>query len=759
MILEYNDWHLGYDQIVKDSRSSSGSGGACCSVWIFCNADVDSLAAARILTYIFRADNIPYQLRPCWSYSSLTKQLQSEGAEDIRALILLNLGASRNLTQLFQQEMLSTYTKVYVMDCRKPVHLSNVHAGHNIVVFWDETQRKEDIPSDGDNLSGNDSTTDEEEDSSSSSSDDGDNDDDSDEGEAEFEGDDEGKNITMGNTTTGDVGQAEDVAKEDTVENKEYDAGDEVDSDEDEDDDNKNNLETDSVNRIERVSIEESPRKRQKTSDNEDTDETEDESISPPPDGQHTQTPKSPQLPVLTPSQLHHQRRNRLRSYYSSGSFYGSPVAYVAYRLAAQKRWHDNGDLLWLACVGLSDAHIHSRIDMAGYAHLSTDLRTQCRRLFPNDIVDRVDKTIYAETLVGSNNNPNGERTQLTLSENGRILADTDYRFFLLRHQSLLNAMLHSNYVASRLQVWNNQGKQVLYEMLAKMGFPLEECQQPYAFMAPHLKRKLRDKISEYKGEFGLDKLEYTSFQRVTGYNSLLSASDVSYAIAALLESESADSFHTALEALNPKAISSNGGGSVLVNGGSLTSGIGSGITKAMQLQRKIVATAMSLVERKAIIRLRHFRYAFIACTSQEAKDSSFQTTVDNPEENSTSSKETTPGSEEYHIFSRPLALTRLAHWLMDMHRGNGKWTGSKNRPLVLCAENPITSTYLVVGYEFPDRQGLFLKNHFGQHFEMTCSSMQGSFRLDSFDSHVVEVDAKDVQRFLEQLHYLMDSV
>eukprot|EP00547_Thalassionema_nitzschioides_P007777 CAMPEP_0194222330 /NCGR_PEP_ID=MMETSP0156-20130528/32660_1 /TAXON_ID=33649 /ORGANISM="Thalassionema nitzschioides, Strain L26-B" /LENGTH=723 /DNA_ID=CAMNT_0038953075 /DNA_START=19 /DNA_END=2190 /DNA_ORIENTATION=+ len=723
MILELNEWHLGYDQIVKDTRGSD-----VCSVWVLCNADVDSLAAARILTYIFRADGIQYQIRPCWSYSSLTNLLKTEEAQELRSLVLLNLGASRNLTKLFQQEMLTTDAKIYVMDCRKPVHLANVHAGHNVVVFWDESQKKSELPSDGDNLSGNDSTTDEDDSSSDEEEEDNSSVDQySDDGEAEF--DDEG-DIIGKSTENDDSSQTEQSRVE-----EDYDAGDEDNTD-DEGLDNERKRNGEEGNSV--------SAKRQKQNDD-DSQTTEEEDVA----GVDVDKQLlSEQIqPMLTPGQLHQQRRNRLRGYYSGGTYYGSPVAWMAYKLAAQKRWKDNGDLLWLACVGLSDAHVHSRIDKAGYTHLSMDLKTSCQQVFPNEMVDRVDKTIYAESLVGGRNN-NGNRTQVTLSDNGRILAETDYRFFLLRHQSLFNAMLHSNYVASKLQVWNHQGKQRLQELLAKMGFPLDECRQPYAFMNPHLKRKLRDKMSEYKNEYGLDNLEYTSFQRVTGYKSLMSASDVAYAVAALLESESPDSFHTALEALNTKAIPSVTGeesGGSLVNGGALVGGIGTGLLKAIQLQSKIVSTAMSIVERKAITRLRHFRYAFVACTSQENKDSLFA--------------QESSEKKEYHIFAQPLALTRLAHWLMDMHRENGKWTGNKNRPLVLCAENPLTNTYLVVGYEFPDRQGLFLKNHFGQHFQMTCTSMQGSFRLDSFDSHVVEIGAKDVQRFIEQLHYLMDSV
>ena len=225
-----------------------------------------------------------------------------------------------------------------------------------------------------------------------------------------------------------------------------------------------------------------------------------------------------------------------------------------------------------------------------------------------------------------------------------------------------------------------------------------------------------------------MEKLEFTSFVRVTGFNSLLSACDVAYAATALLEAETdksdEDAFHAAYDVLN--ASSAPGVGvSGLVNGGRLDGGIGAGIRFALGLQKAIYATAVGLVERKAVVRLRHFRYAFL---------------------------------NQADVFGKPLALTKLAHFLMDMHREDGKWTGAKARPLVLLAEKPETEAYLVVGYEFPERSGAFVRNRFGQHFQMTASTMHGAFLFDRFDTNAIEVEAKDAQRFVEQLHYMMDS-
>ena len=261
----------------------------------------------------------------------------------------------------------------------------------------------------------------------------------------------------------------------------------------------------------------------------------------------------------------------------------------------------------------------------------------------------------------------------------------------------------------------------------------------------------------------------------MTGYQSLLSASDVSYAVTALLECDNTaieenideekqaiESFNMAYDALNCNAAPSvrlNGlnaeghDASNLVNGGNLagSTGIGAGIRMAMGLQRQIISTAVGMVDRNAITLLRHFRFAYLTCTSAGENQTARLDIV----------KQRKPSEEDKttHIFSKPLALTRLAHYLMDMHRENGKWTGSKSRPLVLCAEKPQTGTYLVVGYENPEQVGQLQKNKFGMKFEVTAKSMNGTFKFDSFDSNVVEVDGNDVQRFIEQLHYILDSI
>jgi hypothetical protein len=194
-----------------------------------------------------------------------------------------------------------------------------------------------------------------------------------------------------------------------------------------------------------------------------------------------------------------------------------------------------------------------------------------------------------------------------------------------------------------------------------------------------------------------------------------------------------------------------------LVNGGNASgnTGLGAGIRLALSLQRTIISTAVSLVDRNAITRLNHFRYAYLHCTSHGSHSSGGTSST-------TTNVPTSRGEEKEeasHVFSKPLALTKLAHFLMDMHRENGKWVGAKSRPLVLMAEKPQTKTYMVVGYEYPEKAGTVVRNRFGQNFELAAQTMKGTFQFDTFESNVVEVDGNDVQRFIEQLHYMMDSM
>lgn len=69
--------------------------------------------------------------------------------------------------------------------------------------------------------------------------------------------------------------------------------------------------------------------------------------------------------------------------------------------------------------------------------------------------------------------------------------------------------MYYSNFVASKLNVWNSNGRHRLEEFLAKMGFSLEQCKQKYPFMSCQLRKRLRDQIEKYAEDYGLQDVFY----------------------------------------------------------------------------------------------------------------------------------------------------------------------------------------------------------------------------------------------------------
>ncbi len=93
-----------------------------------------------------------------------------------------------------------------------------------------------------------------------------------------------------------------------------------------------------------------------------------------------------------------------------------------------------------------------------------------------------------------------------------------------------------SNYVASKLEVWSSRGKARLEEFLAKMGVGLQQCKQKFPFMSSQLRARLRQQLTKYMEEYGLEDIFYGSFQRFLGFNTPISAADMVYSITALFE-------------------------------------------------------------------------------------------------------------------------------------------------------------------------------------------------------------------------------
>ena len=60
-----------------------------------------------------------------------------------------------------------------------------------------------------------------------------------------------------------------------------------------------------------------------------------------------------------------------------------------------------------------------------------------------------------------------------------------DFRFPLMRHWTVYDSIIHSRYVATRLQTWQEKGKDKVKELLVRMGLSQRDCQADYCERHP----------------------------------------------------------------------------------------------------------------------------------------------------------------------------------------------------------------------------------------------------------------------------------
>jgi cell division control protein 45 len=253
---------------------------------------------------------------------------------------------------------------------------------------------------------------------------------------------------------------------------------------------------------------------------------------------------------------LKRQHEATLHKYYSNGNSYSEPISSLLYSLASDLGREDN-NALWNAIVGVSSLELYGR-SISGtnpppseFNHyigwgkgrgeqIRQVLQDEVRRLNPPDSKDF------------RNENGRGEvsgviPTTATSPMDYSIRLSPEPQFLLIRHWSLYDSMLHSPYLASRLHLWTDIGRQRLHKLLAKMGISLTQSKQVYTHMDMDLKRVLRQRLLKYAPLYGLDELvpppavngrgrEGWGFVKCWGWEACLSAVDVAVIIGAILE-------------------------------------------------------------------------------------------------------------------------------------------------------------------------------------------------------------------------------
>lgn len=238
------------------------------------------------------------------------------------------------------------------------------------------------------------------------------------------------------------------------------------------------------------------------------------------------------------------KRLMRVTNYYS-GNYYSKSCAYLLYCLGVQLN-KQTVDSFWLWILGLTDQLIHSKITSFQY----DEELGECQKEFLS-ITDQnfeQENESIRNNLDSNEDNQNKKfdakghlYAQVTMdSENikiGSILPQQEFRFMFLRAWTLFKSIFYSNYVVSKLRLWQDMGKRELNRFFAMLGIPSEEYNQQYRFMNPKYKEILKSKIIEIAPKFDLENILFSSFVRQIDNKTQMNAADMVYAITSLLES------------------------------------------------------------------------------------------------------------------------------------------------------------------------------------------------------------------------------
>ncbi|XP_057507688.1 uncharacterized protein LOC130790681 [Actinidia eriantha] len=386
--------------------------------------------------------------------------------------------------------------------------------------------------------------------------------------------------------------------------------------------------------------------------------------------------------------------RKLKKEYYNMGTFHGKPSGCLVYELSHSLRKNTN-ELLWLSCVALTDQFVHERLTNERYLAGVMELE---QHINSSGNLDAVTTVILKDG------------TKVLAPDSSRIAYEDEPKLMLLQEWNLFDSMLCSSYIATKLKTWSDNGMRKLMLLLARMGFPLQDCKQKFQYMNVEIKRKMKDEFEEFLPEYGLTDFYYRGFCLRHGYSSRLSAADVVYGVTALLESfvESDGScaskqFGVAYDALSLSKLEK----------------LEIGMRQAIKVQRAILRQGSAAITKKGSIRSgSKFRWVKL--------------------EDSVDTK----------LLGYPQALTKFGFFLMDALREKG----AKMKPLICVCYTQDRNKVLIVGVCGKPRLGADKGNAFGIAFRGAAEETGADYFHELFESSWIVLDAFAVNSFMISL-------
>lgn len=435
------------------------------------------------------------------------------------------------------------------------------------------------------------------------------------------------------------------------------------------------------------------PEDMEEGSDSDEDDDEDDE-------GGGAKGGESPRARRLRRAEMQRERA----AYYARGSFYGRASGMIMYDIAYRlnKDRLENYLPLWLAVVSMTDQYLHQRLSHERYTSCVMELATRVSAMSNAD--QPMTRSLDDGTVVKA-------------FDDRRLQYNEEFRFMLLRHWTLYDSMLHSNYVATALQTWTERGRANLNSLFAHVGIPLDVAKQKFKHMSPTQVKQFEERLEEHGKSHGLENVKFWSFQYSHGYALRVCAADVVYGATALLEGMNdsddkedtvADNFWRAAQALS------------LGNWDEMEAGI----AHAIRLQQAIMRQGGVALASSAHIRTT----GSLRCYSLLDHGS----------------------PADVKLFKHPLSLLKLALFIQDALR----LKKSRLRPLVVIGpSSDDDSLALIVGVTArPNSDDAAGGNFFTHSFRMAAERINARFKHGSFEASIIQVAKRDLGQFIEAL-------
>lgn len=418
----------------------------------------------------------------------------------------------------------------------------------------------------------------------------------------------------------------------------------------------------------------------------------------------------------------------------------------VLYLMARSVQKDDNA-MLWNAILGLTESFIYEKLDRDKY---NSAVSVYCDEVKRRNETYNAVSTMDSEARYDPSEDAVANSTIISHRHADHIQFSSEFRFTLMRFWTLFDAMYYSRYVATKMGVWKQRGKDGLKYLLAKMALPLNEAQQPYSSMKRQYKAKLPELFEQHGQNEGLDEnLTFGSFTKQHGGHTSISASDMVFAITAVLESDfrvkhssndhNAHSVSEQKEATAAAAAAEDADqkaelgktasfdeevwqSNYFYGYDALSKDkqylLKNAIKLAKERQKEIVDMGIKLLEKRAIKPFGPMRCCKI---------------------------------ENSNNFQSPMLLCKLALFIMDAYKAQ---TGRKSaKHFVLASYNDKSNSYTVVGIPAKRYIGDVQKSPFYNAFEEARRRVNANAKIVFFEGHVIQIHKDHFKDWMDNLH------